>query len=492
MGGSGVILSQQTLIQLGPWLDQCLKNELVTHHEDVELGRCISRHVRISCNKAFDSKHFFYHHYGPKYDFATDFTPSILSRAMILHPIKSRETFRQIFAFHLREEIKRSVRSSMKIHYDLNWVTFLPTIEFDLVRDIHYQRIDRRWKVSIERLIQSYLEHFQRTCDERANNWTVTRVRPMFGYHRVNPGRSVQILVEILLDVRNVRSTLVRKRLHFYQPLLDRQRLNFREISFVEPSNRLNLIIVAKNKDSALKRFVENYQKEILKNDDRRDLFTLNILYFPSNENGSSFLGPYSVRYPKNVRITIWNKSETIYNRGLGRQLASRSFDDDAFLLFLDIDLIFTGQALINIRQWMFDQSAKTTTCFAYFPIIYSIYSTRSSTSSIHHRNGLFSIYGFGNVALKKKDLDRLGGWETTNHFWGNEDVHLFDHFVNRSARCDVFRVVEPGFRHAYHRKHCEEIPDRQRQMMCRAAEANLRASQFDLISSVLRSIEKK
>ena len=296
MGGSGVILSQQTLSRLGPWLDQCLTSEIRTHHEDVELGRCISRYVRISCSKAYDSKHFFYHHYGPTYVFPDDFTPTILSRAMILHPIKSRETFRQIFAFHLREEIKRALRPSIRLHHDQIWVTFLPTIEFDLVRDIHYQRFDVRWKVYIERLIQLYLEHFQQTCHERAKNWTVSSAQPMFGYHRVNSGRSVQVIVEILLNIRAARPTLLRKRLHFYQPLFERRRLNFREVAVTDSSNQLHLIIVAKDKGRALERFLQTYQNEILKRADRRDLFTLNVLYFPSSDNLSSLLDQYSVR----------------------------------------------------------------------------------------------------------------------------------------------------------------------------------------------------
>ncbi|CAF5222120.1 unnamed protein product, partial [Rotaria magnacalcarata] len=55
MGGSGVILSRSTLTQLGPWLDHCFHNETLTPHEDVELGRCILKHVHIGCLRAYNA-----------------------------------------------------------------------------------------------------------------------------------------------------------------------------------------------------------------------------------------------------------------------------------------------------------------------------------------------------------------------------------------------------------------------------------------------------
>jgi chondroitin sulfate synthase len=40
MGGPGVIFSRETLRQLAPHLESCMR-QLLTTHEDVELGRCI-------------------------------------------------------------------------------------------------------------------------------------------------------------------------------------------------------------------------------------------------------------------------------------------------------------------------------------------------------------------------------------------------------------------------------------------------------------------
>jgi hypothetical protein len=96
---------------------------------------------------------------------------------------------------------------------------------------------------------------------------------------------------------------------------------------------------------------------------------------------------------------------------------------------------------------------------------------------------GLFSIYGFGNVAVRKDDLERIGGWEINNYDWGVEDGNLFERFVNISADCSIFRAVEPGLRHYYHKKMCEGIENQVRQKMCYDAELNLLGSQTDMIN---------
>jgi hypothetical protein len=95
---------------------------------------------------------------------------------------------------------------------------------------------------------------------------------------------------------------------------------------------------------------------------------------------------------------------------------------------------------------------------------------------------GLFSIYGFGNVAVRKGDLDRIGGWETNNYDWGVEDVNLFQQFVNISAECYIFRAVEPGLKHNYHKKMCHGIKNEKRKKMCYDAEIILLGSQVNMV----------
>lgn len=53
MGGPGMVMSRSVLKKMIPHVEYCLQN-LVTSHEDVEVGRCIKRFVGISCTWSFE------------------------------------------------------------------------------------------------------------------------------------------------------------------------------------------------------------------------------------------------------------------------------------------------------------------------------------------------------------------------------------------------------------------------------------------------------
>ena len=53
MGGPGIIMTAPTLAIVAKHAEDCLRN-LYTHHEDVELGRCIHHYANISCTWAYE------------------------------------------------------------------------------------------------------------------------------------------------------------------------------------------------------------------------------------------------------------------------------------------------------------------------------------------------------------------------------------------------------------------------------------------------------
>lgn len=54
MGGPGVILSRSLLIKLGPHLEDCLTNVVVSWNEDLEVGRCIMRRLGVQCTWSYE------------------------------------------------------------------------------------------------------------------------------------------------------------------------------------------------------------------------------------------------------------------------------------------------------------------------------------------------------------------------------------------------------------------------------------------------------
>ena len=51
LGGPGTIFSRSLLKQLAPHLNECL-SEATSHHDDVEVGKCISRRLAVQCTSS--------------------------------------------------------------------------------------------------------------------------------------------------------------------------------------------------------------------------------------------------------------------------------------------------------------------------------------------------------------------------------------------------------------------------------------------------------
>ena len=64
MGGPGIVVSKATLTTLSPKLGECLRTNLMTEHEDLELGRCIFHHTGVGCTKSYEMGTLFKNNYN--------------------------------------------------------------------------------------------------------------------------------------------------------------------------------------------------------------------------------------------------------------------------------------------------------------------------------------------------------------------------------------------------------------------------------------------
>lgn len=94
MGGPGVILSKETLKTVAPHLQQCL-SELLTTHEDVEVGRCIRRHVGVACTWSYEMQTLFHNNQSVPKAYVSDSTEEI-NKAVTLHPVKDPQVMRRL------------------------------------------------------------------------------------------------------------------------------------------------------------------------------------------------------------------------------------------------------------------------------------------------------------------------------------------------------------------------------------------------------------
>ena len=62
----GVIFSRRLLFEIGPYLKECTEENILTEHEDVEIGRCIFRKLGVSCTNSLDAKNLFFNNFKGK------------------------------------------------------------------------------------------------------------------------------------------------------------------------------------------------------------------------------------------------------------------------------------------------------------------------------------------------------------------------------------------------------------------------------------------
>jgi chondroitin sulfate synthase len=100
MGGTGMLMSRPVLRLLAPKIPTCLEN-LLTSHEDVEVGRCVAFATGRPCTWAYEMQTLFYHSAGGADERGVEIDPQkivqrILSNAITIHPIKSPQNMESL------------------------------------------------------------------------------------------------------------------------------------------------------------------------------------------------------------------------------------------------------------------------------------------------------------------------------------------------------------------------------------------------------------
>ena len=87
MGGTGMIFTRRLLFDVGPHLHTCVKN-LMSGHEDIEIGRCIWRHTGNLCTTSIEAQDLFYNNFQENRAHVGSLSNHVLDVGIIYHPNK--------------------------------------------------------------------------------------------------------------------------------------------------------------------------------------------------------------------------------------------------------------------------------------------------------------------------------------------------------------------------------------------------------------------
>ncbi|XP_078599027.1 chondroitin sulfate synthase 3-like [Branchiostoma floridae x Branchiostoma japonicum] len=424
MGGPGMIMSRETLRRVVPNIPWCLKN-LYSSHEDVEIGRCITKFAGITCTSAFDTRDIFFNDYK-NYNKGNigELHKAVIDIAITLHPNKRPEYQYKLHTYFLTQRIHDLKRRALDLNQRVEQMTellepklparaysrwekhlqsnFRPRAARDVlpwdavVGKMLYQhataggggpskKTPAVLKTAMHmNIIQAmhmvnrdYQRRYRTVCDYSSIH---------HGYQRVDPIRGPDYQLDLLVVCRRkfkrkARMMLGRKLLYLHQPYTGTELLEkdsgenvFDNVIWDRARSRrketVHIIVPLQGRLSIFERFMKNYESVCLETESNVDLL---IVLFKNTEAETSrvldALDEYQEKYPTStIKIILMTGP---FSRGIGINAGAAHFRNGSLLFFCDVDLIFTKGFLDRCR------SNTVLGHQVYFPVMFSQYDPK-------------------------------------------------------------------------------------------------------------------
>ncbi|XP_058064132.1 chondroitin sulfate synthase 1 [Anopheles bellator] len=388
-------------------------------------------------------------------------------------------------------------------------------LEWDFIAKSLYSAMHPNPKRRIESSTKEGLSDVIREIMEHINNFSRQRGRMiefrelLYGYTRVNSLYGQDLILDLLLVYKKYRgkkmTVPVRRHLYIQRSFTEIQvrevtadRISHRMKSLLSGGlgrltalggagntaldtsrgcdhSRIVFVLPLSGRTETFGRFLRNYEEVALRpmdwNPPCTDLLVALYVDAPESPALLTLLTGLQSRHPA-ARINFVPLSGN-FSRGLALDQATKSSHctDDDILFFIDVDMVFSAQSLVRIRQNVIRGRQ------IYLPIVFSEYApdleltedTRpaqgpttegselrppgtvrnfSAPYPITDENGYFRQFGYGLVGIYKADLMRpdLKGLSTTIQGWGLEDIVFLENVIALNQRGNLrLRAIADG-----------------------------------------------
>ncbi|EGI62333.1 PREDICTED: chondroitin sulfate synthase 1 [Acromyrmex echinatior] len=386
-------------------------------------------------------------------------------------------------------------------------------IPWDFLLKLEYSLTDSNPRRRIHSDIKEGLEDITREVMASINSYSRQRGRiveersALYGYRRGN-SYGADTILDLLLVYRKYRGrkvTLpVRRHVYLHQhftglemretvngvevqpqqksddkyihSLLHGGFLNFNFNSQEEDpvqSKIINFILPLSGRYEIFQRFLQNYEDICLTSGEKTSLLV--VLYQHKSENTFNktidLIEQLKYKY-RSASMEVLPVSGG-FSRARALDLGVSKLQTDDLMLFIDVDVVFTGSALNRIRLNTLPGRR------IYFPIVFSQYdpkvvygdAKKQDKFIINEISGHWRQYGFGIVSLYKSDYHTVGGLDLSIQGWGKEDVEFFEKAVK--SNLDVFRAADRHLVHVYHEIECSRELSSLQFSMCMGSKAD-------------------
>lgn len=239
--------------------------------------------------------------------------------------------------------------------------------------------------------------------------------------------------------------------------------------TILDSDQRIYFILPLHQRFATLQRFLKNYEQVCILGRQKTALLIILFISYDDDEDHRNvqLVQEYKNKYPS-AYIRVMLKNET-FSRARALDYGVSKLDNSDLMFFVDVDIAFTSASLDRIRRNT-ELGSKI-----YFPIVFSLYPSINlfDESEISHNNfeinelyGFWRVFGFGIVAIFKKDYVTIGGLDVEIKGWGKEDVNFFEKTL-LTAPFQIIRSADPGLVHIYHNISCNNSNTNVQMVMC-------------------------
>ncbi|VDK42528.1 unnamed protein product [Anisakis simplex] len=459
MGGPGVVMSRETLRVVAPYLRSCLMAMLTTH-EDVELGRCIRKHVGVACTWNYEMQALFHNNQTVPYAYEGAITE--LRRAITLHPIKKSTLMRRMHSYDRSLQLAKLRSTRIALIADLP-LSHAPSLNRHIANTTHDLRhwdfissnsilfcadqvncprhtVDLSIRTAISDVITQLFDEFNSNARQRGRVLQFQNIQ--YGYVRVEPRFGVDYVLDMILWFKKFRAphraTLsVRRHAYVQQTfgsleavsdghlrdslrkrinkIIQKKKLNSTEqldwskVSLPPEQSHIFMILPLSGRADTFKRFTDHLRGVCA----FTNQFSLIVVLFDSTPEEDAAIRRTLKEIYDEIDIQVIEMGRQAFSRGVALSRGAASLPSDALMFFTDVDMLFTCETLQRIRLNTIRGAQ------VYFPIVFSEYSPetwsdndRLLSDAFHYgrRRGYFRHFGFGLVSIYRADLDLVGG----------------------------------------------------------------------------------
>lgn len=254
----------------------------------------------------------------------------------------------------------------------------------------------------------------------------------------------------------------------------------------------IHFILPLAGKVNEFERFMKIFEEICLA---KKESCQIHIVLFTDNsslqevEDILNIVGIYQKKYGGHLLEVI--EADGDFARAKALDLGAKQCSMNDLIFCVDVDIILTGDALNRIRLNTIQGT------MVYYPIVFSQYDPevlcmnlpksgcKIDVLDFSPKMGYWRQFGYGIAAMYRSDLERVGGYDTSIHGWGKEDVALFENIVQ--SNLTVFRAIDAGMVHAFHPIKCDSDLEPSQFQMCVGSKATCLASQYQLAEMVLK-----